>query len=102
MKKLEDYTWDKLNSFRYDFYPYRLIVVSPLDYDKIKSLFLEFITDSSIRKTYTFEKYLQKESNEPAIAAMFYEDETPAQRKKEIFDDIATMSQRVKTYSLFA
>lgn len=101
MKKLEDYSWEQLNSYRYDIYPYRLIVVSPLNYEQIKLYFREFISDSSIRKEYNFESYLQERSNEPAIAAMFYGEENPLNRKKEIFDEIASMGQRVKTYSLF-
>ena len=100
MKKLEDYSWDKLNSYRYDVYPYRLIVVSPLKYDQIKFYFREFISDSSIRKEHSFESYLQERSKEPAIAAMFYDEDSPTKRKKDLFDEIATMSDRVKSYAL--
>jgi hypothetical protein len=102
MKKLEDYTWDKLNSYRYDVYPYRLIVVSPLAYDKIKFHFREFISDSSIRKDFDFAEYLQKTTGEPAIAAMFYDDSSICSKRREIFSEIATMTQRVKSFTLFA
>jgi|694.fasta_scaffold16082_6 hypothetical protein len=101
MKKLEEYSWDQLNSYRYDVYPYRLIVVSPLEYEKIKFHFREFISDSSIKKKYDFAEYLQHTTGEPAIAAMFYEDSI-CNKRKEIFSEIATMTQRVKSFTLFA
>jgi hypothetical protein len=101
MKKLTEYNWDQLHSYRYDMYPYRLIVVSPLSYETVKFHFREYVIDETMRNKYTFDKFLEKKTQTPAIAAIFYDAESRIARKQELFEDIATMTQRVKAYSLF-
>lgn len=116
MKSLEDYTWDQLHSFRYENYPYRMVVVSPLTYEEIKEDFNDYISellsndvqcddcnispDSKQCNPYNkrFENFLKEKRGVPAISAIF-EDEGPIGRKNELFAQIATMSDRVKLYT---
>lgn len=117
MKSLEDYTWDQLHSFRYENYPYRMVVVSPLSYEEVKEDFNEYISeltnlaaqcnDCVVSKdeckqcnpyNKRFETFLSEKRGVPAISAIF-EDESPIGRKNELFAQIATMTDRVKLYT---
>ena len=95
MKHLEDFTWDQLYSFRYDLYPHRLVVISPLKNDEVKVHFKEKLKNTS--NFDSFENYLQSQDI-PAMTAIFYGDNLPL-RKNEIFSQIATMGDRMRMYT---
>ena len=75
-------------------YPYRLVIISPLKIEDIKKHFSIFIADLQ-KYDNCFECYLEKECNVASVTAFFYEEEAIT-RKSSIFEQIASMGERLK------
>ena len=98
MKSLDNYNWDQLYTCRYDNYPFRLVIVSPLSFKEVKKEFDKYIIKHK-PDSRSFETFLKEEKGVPSVTAIFRHRESE-KNKKELFAQIATAPERVKFYSL--